>query len=285
MRKVQYLIIDSDFVQGTNNNFVVTFGITSNTFIQEMKDVVAIKLVDFYVTQVGVGGSGGHGDGAKYIDIVCKDIPTAGQMLSERTSEVFARVPLERDSDGGANYLVHDKEWKPYTNDTRYFNPMSIKSLHFQMFEYQGDGDYLPLHPGAEFYMVLELTTIDHKAPPEDKLVTVIENLESISEKLDNMTRLMLLPPPEPPQKKYPVKYLVLIVVLVALLVYFIRRSYRTSSVPGQVRPGLQVPVRPGMGAGPQGPAPAPALAPGVPLGTRVGPPLGSEFAMRPRGL
>lgn len=279
MRKVQYLIIDSDFVQGTNNNFVVTFGITSNTFIQEMKDVVAIKLVDFYVTQVGVNGGGGHGDGAKYIDIVCKDIPTAGQMLSERTSEVFARVPLERDSDGGANYLVHDKEWKPYNNDTRYFNPMSIKSLHFQMFEYQGDGDYLPLHPGAEFYMVLELTTIDHKAPPEDKLVTVIENLESISEKLDNMTRLMLLPPPEPPQKKYPVKYLVLIVVLVALLVYFIRRTYRTSSVPGQ----LQAPVRPVMGAGPQGPAPA--LAPGVPLGTRVGPPLGSEFAMRPRGL
>ena len=280
MRKTQYLVIDSDFVQGTNNNFTVTFGITSNTFIQEMKDVIAIKLVDIYITQVGVGDDAGTGNAAKYIDIFCPDVPTAGQILNERTGELFARVPLERNADGGANYTVHDKEWKPYTHETRYFNPISIKSLNFRLFEYQGDGDYLPLHPGAEFYMVLELTTIDHGAPPIDKLVTVIENLEKISKKLDKMTKLMMVPP-EPPKKKYPVKYLVGGVVLVALLVYFIRRSFQTSLLQGQQQgppllPAAAAAFRPqGLEARAQGFGQQVA---------RVGPPLGSEFQLRSRG-
>jgi len=280
MKKIQYLVIDSDFVQGVNNNFTVTFGITSNTFIQEMKDVIAIKLVDIYITQVGQTGDGGTGNGVKYVDVLCSDIPTPGQMLSERTGEVFARVPLERNADGGVNYVVHDKEWKPYSSDTRYFNPISIKSLNFKLFEYQGDGDYLPLHPGAEFYMVLELTTIDHAAPPDDKLITVIENLENISKKLDRIAKLMIAPP-EKPQKKYPVKYLVGGLIGVGLLVYLIKRSFQTS-LPGQAlgslqAPGLGPPSQP-LGGQPLG---LPRMAP------RIGPPLGSEFAvpMRPRGL
>ena len=274
MKKIQYLIIDSDFVQGTNNNFTVTFGITSNTFIQEMKDVIAIKLVDIYITQIGQNGDGGTGDGAKYVDVLCQDIPTAGQMLSERTGEVFARVPLERNADGGTSYVVHDKEWKPYSHDTRYFNPISIKSLNFKLFEYQGDGDYLPLHPGAEFYMILELTTVDHKAPPEDKLVTVIENLENISKKLDRIAKLMIAPP-ERPKKKYPVKYLVGGLIGAGLLVYLIKRSFQTS-LTGQT----QVPVpRQPLVPGPLGLVQRP-----LGQGARIGPPLGSEFAPRLRG-
>ena len=276
MRKIQYLVIDSDFVKGTNNNFTITFGITSNTFVQEMKDVIAIKLVDIYITQIGASDTG-TGNAAKYVDVICRDIPTAGQMLSERTGEVFARVPLERNADGGSSYVVHDKEWKPYSHETRYFNPMALQGLHFEMYEYQGDGDYLPLQPGAEFYMVLEITTVDHKAPPEDKLVTVIENLETISEKLDKMTRLMVLSRAQnEKKKKYPVKYLVAGLAAVLLIAYLIRRSFQTSL---QSRPGPPgVPVQ---GQGFPRPVQVPA---GVPLAPRVGPPLGSEFAIRQRG-
>ena len=155
-----------------------------------------------------------------------------GQILCERSGQVFARVPLERDADGGTGYVVHDKEWKTYTHETRYFNPISIKTLNFKMFEYQGDGDYLPLQPDAEFYMVLEITTMDHTQPPDDKLVTVIENLEKISKKLDRITKIMLKPP-EPPKKKMPLMYLGGTVVFLVLIVYLIKRTYQTSSTLG----------------------------------------------------
>jgi len=282
MRKTQYLVIDSDFVQGTNNNFVVSFGITSNTFIQEMKDVIAIKLVDIYITQIGAN-DGGTGNAAKYIDIICNDIPYAGQMLSERTGQVFARVPLERDSDGGQSYLVHDKEWKPYSHDTRYFNPISISKLAFQVYEYQGDGDYVPLQPDAEFYMVLEITTIDHKAPPDDKLVTVIESLDTIVDKLDAMTKLMITARKEvkAAKKKWPVKYLVAGIVAIGLVIYLLMRSFRTSSqglsaVPGQGA-GQVLGQRPGLG-------PGAVAVPGQGLGLGSGQ-LGRPQAFGPRPL
>ncbi len=269
MKKIQYLIIDSDFVDGTNNSFSVTFGLKSNTFIQEMKDVIAIKLLDVYITQIGDNGTG-TGNAAKYVDIVCPDIPVAGQILCERIGQVFARVPLERDADGGSNYVVHDKEWKSYTHETRYFNPISIKTLNFKMFEYQGDGDYVPLQPDAEFYMVLEITTMDYTKPPEDKLVTVNENLEKIAKKLDRITKIMLRPP-EPPKKKIPLMYLGLGVVGIFVILYLIRLAQKSSQpavlaqrVPGQV-PGpppqrlpLMVP-----GPGPQVPRGLPQVPQG----------------------
>ena len=83
MKKVQYLIIDSEFVNGTNNNFSVTFGITSNTFIEDMREVIGIKVVDFYITQIG-GSDDGTGNTAKFVESVslnclelaCLGIPT-----------------------------------------------------------------------------------------------------------------------------------------------------------------------------------------------------------------
>ena len=281
MRNKQYLVIDSDFVQGTNNNFVVSFGITSNTFIQEMKDVIAIKLLDIYITQVGTS-DGGADNAPKYIDVICNDIPLAGQMLSERTGQVFARVPLERNTDGGQKFVVRDKEWKPYTHDTRYFNPISISKLNFSMWEYQGDGDYVPLQPGCEFFMVLEITTIDHKAPPEDKLVTVIERLDGITDQLETITRLMRVQQKRHTEKKkWPLSYFVGGAVGLVVLLWLIKRAFRTSvPPPGQVAPGPlgPRPLGPGMGPPPGAPR-LPGLAPGSgPLGHQSG------FPPRPLG-
>ena len=50
-KKVQYVMIDSNFVSGTNNTFSVNFGIESNTMVESMKDVIGIKLIDFFVTE------------------------------------------------------------------------------------------------------------------------------------------------------------------------------------------------------------------------------------------
>ena len=125
-KKVQYITVDSEFISssntiiggytmGGNNNFSVNFGtstrsvytdntytnsttFSSNIFVQEMRNVVGLKLVDFYVTQIAtleqvVGNT--NPLAVKYIDILCPDLPDAAQILDERKSKIFARVPLE----------------------------------------------------------------------------------------------------------------------------------------------------------------------------------------------
>jgi hypothetical protein len=96
-KKVQYITVDSDFVfssnitvggytMGGNNNFSVNFGTkttsnnngtfttsSSNIFVQEMRNVIGLKLVDFYVTQIAtlqqvVGNT--NPLAVKYIDIL-----------------------------------------------------------------------------------------------------------------------------------------------------------------------------------------------------------------------
>ena len=52
-KRVQYVIIDSNFVNGTNNVFSLDLTLESNTHVEDMGRVLGVKLVDFYITQVG----------------------------------------------------------------------------------------------------------------------------------------------------------------------------------------------------------------------------------------
>jgi hypothetical protein len=52
-KKTQYVIIDSSFVNGTNNVFSLDLQLESNTHVEDMSRVLGIKMVDFYVTQIG----------------------------------------------------------------------------------------------------------------------------------------------------------------------------------------------------------------------------------------
>jgi hypothetical protein len=233
-KKVQYLMIDSNFVTGTNNTFSVNFGIQSNTMIQSMRDVIGIKLVDFFVTQIGSSDSG-NVNAAKYIDIYCPDIPTPGQILDERRGQIFNRIALERNFSGSNNLIVHDKQWKPLSRVSSYFNPISIKNLNFTLYEHQGDNDYELLQPDAAFYMILEITTIDTEAPPKpDKLARSIEKL---CRRLDNLPDIILNPPlevKEPTGKKISFAYL--LAGLVAVLsgwFYFMQKGPGVPQVPG----------------------------------------------------
>ena len=83
-KKVQYITVDSQYVRGTNNTFTVDFSLESNIHIEEMNKVIGIKMVDFYVTQVGQSDATGNTNVAKYIDVVCPDVPKVAQMLDER---------------------------------------------------------------------------------------------------------------------------------------------------------------------------------------------------------
>lgn len=241
-KTVQYLIIDSEFVDGTNNNFSVTFGNSSNTFIQELRDVIGIKIVDFYVTQIGEGGDDGRSNQAKFLDILCPEVPTVAQMLSERTGQVLARVPLERGYNGSSNFVVHDKQWKSFNRETKYFNPLSIYKLSFQIWEHQGDKDYVPLQPDAEFYMVLEITTKDIKVPTEDPNLKIVEALEKLGKKFDRLSKSIQNPPP-PPKQKIPVSYVFIGVLIVGGFIYMLTK--RRGSVPAAAPQITSIPAIP----------------------------------------
>ena len=256
MKKVQYLIIDSEFVNGTNNNFSVTFGITSNTFIEDMREVIGIKVVDFYITQIG-GSDDGTGNTAKFVDIVCPQVPMVAQMLSERTGTVLARIPLERNFNGSTNFIMNDKQWKSFTRETKYFNPITIHRLDFQLWEHQGDGDYVTLQPDAEFYMVLEITTRDATAPPEDTNLLIVESVEKLCKKVEKLTKIIQNPPP-PPKQKTPLSYVLIALILLIGFGYMIFKMFKTPTPgPQQLLPQVfrppQVPLRvPGVLPGPR---------------------------------
>ena len=225
-KKVQYVVVDSNFVNGTNNTFSLDLTLKSNTHVEDMSRVLGIKMVDFYITQVGESNptNDSHASNiAKFVDIVCPEIPKVAQILDERHGQILARVPLERHFSHSSHTVLRDKQWKRFQQNTNYFNPISIKKLNFNIYEQQDDGDYVTLQPDAKWYMILEITTVNVKEKPKDRELQILRALEKLLGKIDrlndNVERLPDKPPDENP-KKY--SFGMLIAVLVSLLGGFI---------------------------------------------------------------
>jgi hypothetical protein len=217
-KKVQYVIIDSNFVNGTNNTFSLDLTLESNTHIEDMSRVLGIKMVDFYITQVGDTAGTGT-DVAKFVDIVCPEVPKVAQILDERHGQLLARVPLERHFTGSNGFLVRDKQWKSFNRKTNYFNPISIKKLNFKIYEHQDDNDYKTLQPDAKWYMVLEITTVNVKEKPRDRELQILMALEKLTKKIDSLNQNVQKLPDKPPEEN-PKKYSfgVLMIILVSML-------------------------------------------------------------------
>lgn len=215
-KKVQYVILDSNFVTGTNNTFSLDLTLKSNTHVEDMGRVLGVKMVDFYITQVGENDSNLNTNVAKFVDIVCPDIPKPAQILDERHGQVFARVPLERHFAGSNGIVLRDKQWKSFNRHQNYFNPISIKRLDFKIYEQQDDGDYTLLQPDAKWYMVLEITTVNVKEKPKDRELQILQALQKLLKKIDtlneNVQKLPDKPPDENP-KKYSFGFLIAILV------------------------------------------------------------------------
>ena len=211
-KKVQYITVDSQYVTGTNNTFTVDISLESNIHVEEMNKVIGIKMVDFYVTQIGQSDSTGNTNVAKYIDVICPDVPKVAQILDERKGQIFARVPLERSFTGSTAFIIRDKQWKSFNRQTNYFNPISIQKLHFNLYESQGDGDYELLQPSVSFYMVLEVTTVDVKEKPVSKDAQILEALNTLIGKIEilNQNVRKLPDKEEPKKKKYSFNYIIL---------------------------------------------------------------------------
>jgi len=229
-KKVQYIVLDSEFVNGTNNTFALDLTLESNTHVEDMSRVLGIKIADFYITQVGDSGASGSTNIAKYVDIICPEVPKVAQILDERQGQILARVPLERHFSGSNNTILRDKQWRRFNQQTNYFNPISIKKLNFTINEQQDDGDYVTLQPDAKWYMILEITTVNVKEEPKDRELQILKALDKLLQKIDrlnqNVERLPDKPPDENP-KKY--SFGLLVAVLVSILGGFIWWVNKTS--------------------------------------------------------
>ena len=230
-RRVQYVIIDSNFVNGTNNVFSLDLTLESNTHVEDMGRVLGVKLVDFYITQVGENTSNLNTNVAKFVDIVCPDVPKVAQLLDERHGQIMARIPLERHFTGSNGVVLRDKQAKLFNRQQNYFNPVSIKKLNFKIFEQQDDGDYLPLQPDAKWFMILEITTVNVKEKPKNREIQILQMLEKLLKKLDTLNKNVQKLPDKPPEEN-PKKYSfgLLMVILVSILGSFIWWVNKTSA-------------------------------------------------------
>jgi len=222
-KKVQYVILDSNFVTGTNNTFSLDLTLKSNTHVEDMGRVLGVKMVDFYITQVGENNSNLNTNVAKFVDIVCPDIPKPAQMLDERHGQVFARIPLERHFTGSNGIVLRDKQAKLFNRQQNYFNPISIKKLDFKIYEQQDDGDYVTLQPDAKWFMVLEITTVNVKEKPKNRELQILQALEKLLKKIDTLNENVQKLPDKPPEQN-PKKYSfgLLVAILTSLLGGFI---------------------------------------------------------------
>lgn len=223
-KKVQYVMVDSNFVNGTNNTFSVDLTLKSNTHVEDMGRVIGIKMVDFYVTQVGEDdvGQTQSDNIAKFVDVVCPDVPKVAQILDERHGQILARVPLERHFSGNSTTILRDKQWKSFNKQTNYFNPISIKKLNFKIYEQQDDGDYLTLQPDATWFMVLEITTVNIKEKPRDRELQILQVLEKLLKKMDTLNHNVQKLPDKPPEEPKKYSFGLLIALLASLLGGFI---------------------------------------------------------------
>jgi hypothetical protein len=222
-KKVQYVILDSNFVDGTNNTFSLDLNLKSNTHVEDMSRVLGIKMVDFYITQVGESNSSTNTNIAKYVDIVCPEIPKVAQILDERHGQLFTRIPLERHFSGSNDFVLRDKQWKRFQQNTNYFNPISIKKLNFKIYEEQDDGDYVTLQPDSKWYMILEITTVNVKEKPKDRELQILMALEKLLKKIDTLNHNVQKLPDKPPEEN-PKKYSfgLLVALLASILGGFI---------------------------------------------------------------
>jgi len=207
-KKVQYVVIDSNFVNGTNNTFSLDLTLESNLHVEDMGRVLGVKLVDFYVMDIGEDDVEVASSDiiAKYVDIICPEVPKVAQLLDERHGQIFARIPLERHYSGNSTSVIKDKHWRTFNRHQTYFNPISIKKLNFTMYEKRDDGTYTLLQPDAKWFMILEITTQNVKEKPKDRELQILLALDKLIKKIDVLNQNVQKLPDKPPDQN-PKKY------------------------------------------------------------------------------
>ena len=149
----------------------------SKIFVENLTDVIGVRLIDYHVATIRSNVY----SGAYVIDVQIDEIPTRGQILDQEFGQLFARIPIDRtNSVSFPETCAHDQSVDPSHNKTasRYFNPISLPKLTIRQTQLGGfNRERLPLQSNCGWYMILEITTIDHEAPKPDRLEKAIEEL------------------------------------------------------------------------------------------------------------
>jgi len=230
-KKVQYVIIDSDMLDGTPNNFNLNLSLESNIHIEEMSKVIGVKIVNFNLNQLVTESS--FLTSPRYLDIMCDQIPKRAQILNELSGQILGRVPVEQNyRSAGIDVYNDEKNTFIFQKANNYFNPISLKKLNFKLYEKLKNGIYRPFIIGSgAFYMTLEITTIDVKEKPKNREVQILQALNLLNSKIDELNKNVVRIPTqkeeeERQKKKYPFAYLLFILVfLVGLYVTYV--NYR----------------------------------------------------------
>jgi len=234
--KVQYITIDSvdvkphdgtEPVRERHAPMTLDLDLNSNIHFEGMTDVIGLKIVDAYFMQIG-GAGNRDGGVARLVDIICPQIPTAGQLLTSR-GHVLARCPLEGNAVPTGDDYRFDKQPRLMTRKTNYFNPISIKKLDFSFYELGANDVYQGLQNSREWTITLEITTIDVKEKPRNRELQILDALDRLMIKIGDLNHnVKKLPDAEQLEKarketkKYPFSYLVLMIVLILVGVYYI---------------------------------------------------------------
>jgi hypothetical protein len=228
-KKLQYIVLDSDYVSGSNNTFTLNLSLEANTHAEDISQVIGIKLVDFHLTHAN------HDHLGNFIDIICPEIPQRSQMLNERSGQIFARIPLEKNC---------DKQWKPFNKETNFFNPISIQKLDFKISESLDNGVYQTLQPTSKWYMILEITTIDVKEKPINREVQILQALYALIGKIDLLHQSVQRLPnkdeaekilEETKRKKFSFNYIIIaFLALIAGYIYYVNKI-RNAFIPNPI--------------------------------------------------
>ena len=201
-KKTQLICLDSrNRTRGDVNNCVFDLKHPdSKIFLENSTDIIGIRLIDYHVANL----LGNVFDGSYVIDVSIDEVPTRGQILDQTFGKIFARIPIDRvASFDNPEVFTRDQSTDPSHNKTtnRYFNPISIPKLTIKQYQLEGTTRIrAPLQSDCGWYMILEITTLDHETPKPDRLETAIEELSRY---------IRDMPPPQivqpvPPQPKVP---------------------------------------------------------------------------------
>lgn len=235
-KKTQLISLDSRVrTSGTVDNCQFVFGLESNVFMESMKDVICVRLIDYQIATLrGNVFAGGY-----LIDLQIEEIPKKAQILDAELGMVFARIPIDRDASiNQVDDIARDQSAR-YSYDTppRYFYPITLDRLTIKHTQLSGlNRERSPLQDDSGWMMILEITTIDHEAPKPDKLAIAIDKL---SDHISKMPPPQLVMPAEP-KKKIPLYTVVIPIVLVVGLVVYLTKNRPREAPPVFMNPPIR---------------------------------------------
>ncbi len=218
-KKSQLISLDSSQrTSGTVDNCIFDLrAAESKYFLENFKDVIAIRLVDYHVATL----RGNVYTGGYVIDIQIDEIPTRAQILDQELGQVFARVPLDRVAGlDPQETITRDQCWKQHhiQPQLNYFNPISLNKLTIKQSQLGGFArERLPLQENCGWFMILEIITIDHEAPKPKTNDNLHEAIGELTRVLDKKQEI-----PVETGKKIPLwKVGLPLGVIIMLVMYF----------------------------------------------------------------